>query len=1121
MSDKLFPLPLGQLLSITLHELDHKDSFFGIPAALFYDPTAQNGPFRNTMLHSTVFGKRLHTPLGVAAGPHSQMAQNIVAAWLLGARYMELKTVQTLDELEVSKPCIDMQDEGYNCEWSQELKIRQSFEEYLHAWIMIHLLNHRFGWGNDPGLIFNMSVGYNLEGIMKDNVQWFFDQMNDCSEALAAKMDEIRPLYPGIDTIKIPAQLSDNITLSTMHGCPAGEIESIAGYLMEDKKLHTYVKLNPTLLGAEKLREILNQKLGFLTEVPDQAFVHDLAYKDALSIIKNLQKTAAKNNLEFGLKLTNTLESLNNKDVFGSDVENMYMSGRALHPLTVNLAYLLQKDFGGKLQLSFSGGADAFNAGALLACGFKTITTCTDLLKPGGMMRLPQYLENIAGEMQKSGAGDPDSFVMKYALPDDRGKDAGTAHAEGNTVLPDGEAGIRESVIVENLRKYAGMVVESPAYKMGYLTPPNIKTERRLGLFDCIAAPCRETCATGQDIPEYMWHTSRGEFREAHGVILRTNPFPSVTGMICDHLCQNKCTRVHYDDPLHIREVKRFNSGQQEPELRPASPNGLRVAVIGAGPAGLSCAYFLALAGFSVEVFERASRAGGMVQYAIPGFRLTDEAMDKDLERITSLGVKVSYNTRVDGEMFDRLRKNFDFVFAGTGAPLSAPLNIEGIRSQGVLDPLDFLFRVRAGEQVTIGNRVVVIGGGNTAMDAARTAYRLVGEKGKVTIVYRRTFHEMPADQGEIRAALEEGVEFMELCGPEEVITADGRVKALRCSRMELKEADESGRRRPVKISGSTFEIPCDSLIPAVGQVVDTGFMDNKDLATREGSYLTRIGNVFTGGDAMRGASTAINAIGDGRKAAAEVIHAAGLTEKLLQTHTQKAHDPAEIMQQRSKRVFAPRIEELPLNDRKNFKLVQTPLGQTDIVAEASRCLHCDELCNTCVTVCPNLANYPYHIEKFRFPIQKIQRSKDGSPEIKNNGIFSVEQGVQIMNIADFCNECGNCMTFCPTADAPYLVKPKLHLSIASFYDAGDGYYLSRLENASNLIGKENGQLFTLSEQENQYVFETTEAIVTLGKEDFSVKDVQFLQKEATEVSLDRAASMLVILQGAKALGHR
>lgn len=1108
---------MGQLLRITLHELDHKDSFFGIPAALFYDPAAQNGTFRNHMLQRTVFGKKLHTPIGVAAGPHSQMAQNIVAAWLLGARYMELKTVQTLDELEVSKPCIDMQDEGYNCEWSQELKIRQSFEEYLHAWIMIHLLNHRFGWGNDPGVIFNMSVGYNLEGIMKDNVQWFFDQMHDSSEALAAKRDEVRPLYPDIDKINIPAQLSDNITLSTMHGCPAGEIESIANYLMEDKKLHTYVKLNPTLLGAEKLREILNKKLGFRTEVPDQAFVHDLAYKDALSIIKNLQKTAAKNNLEFGLKLTNTLESVNNKDVFGSDVENMYMSGRALHPLSVNLAWLLQKDFGGKLPLSFSGGADAFNVSALLACGFKTITTCTDLLKPGGMMRLPQYLENIAGDMKKAGADDPDSFVMKYALPDD----AETTHADKAAIMPGGVAGSKESVILENLRKYAAMVAESPAYRMDYLIPPNIKTGRRLGLFDCIAAPCRDTCATGQDIPEYMWHTSRGEFREAHEVILRTNPFPAVTGMICDHLCQNKCTRVHYDDALLIREVKRFNSGQEEPELQPALPNGLKVAVIGAGPTGLSCAYFLALAGFSVEVFERASRAGGMVQYAIPGFRLTDEAMDKDLQRITSLGVKISYNTPVDSEMFDRLRKTFDFVFAGTGAPISAPLNIEGIRSQGVLDPLDFLFRVRAGEQATIGDQVVVIGGGNTAMDAARTAYRLVGEKGKVTIVYRRTFHQMPADQGEIRAALEEGVEFMELCGPEEVVTADGRVKALRCSRMELKEADGSGRRRPVKISGSAFEIPCDTIIPAVGQVVETGFMDNEDLATREGSYLTRIGNVFTGGDAMRGASTAINAIGDGRKAAEEIIRAAGLTEKVLQTNTPKAHDPVEIMKKRAKREFAPRVEELPLNDRKNFRLVQTPLGQNAIMDEASRCLHCDELCNTCVTVCPNLANYAYQSKKIHFPLQRILKKNNGSPEIKNEGVFALEQGVQILNIADFCNECGNCTTFCPTADAPYLVKPKLHLSIASFYDSGDGYYLSQLDNANNLICKENGTLFTLSELEHQYVFETGEAVVTLNKEDFSVKEVQFLNENITEVSLERAADMLVILQGAKSLAPR
>ena len=392
MTDKFFPISIKQLLQIVLKEYDQNNSIFGIPEELFFNSTKTNH-FKQTQFNQTI-----DSPLGVAAGPHSQMAQNIIAAWLMGARYIELKTIQTLDELEIAKPCIDMQDEGYNCEWSQELKIRESFNEYLNAWIIIHLLNHKFGFGDKINTIFNMSVGYNLEGILKDNVQWFFEKMYNCSAELKERVEEIKNIYPEIESIHIPTQISDNITLSTMHGCPANEIEDIAKYLLEEKNLHTYVKLNPTLLGPELLRKILNENSNFKTNVPDIAFEHDLKYPDALLIIRSLLDTAKKKNLHFGLKLTNTLESVNIKNVFGKDVDMMYMSGRSLHPISINVAKKLQNEFKGKLQLSFSAGADAFNVSDILNCGFKTVTVSSDLLKPGGYMRFNQYFEELSKE---------------------------------------------------------------------------------------------------------------------------------------------------------------------------------------------------------------------------------------------------------------------------------------------------------------------------------------------------------------------------------------------------------------------------------------------------------------------------------------------------------------------------------------------------------------------------------------------------------------------------------------------------------------------------------------------------------------------------------------------------
>ena len=283
MTDHFAILPLSDLLKILLNQYENTKSILGISKTLFFKPDS-NDSFRTSR-----FGSLLETPIGVAAGPQTQLAQNIVVSWLTGARFIELKTIQTLDELEISKPCIDMQDEGYNCEWSQELKITQSFDQYLNAWIIIHILKDKFGWANnnDLGTIFNMSVGYNYEGILKENVQWFFNKMADASEEMKVKIESVKSIYPNVINLDINPCISDNITLSTMHGCPADEIEKIGEYLITEKKLHTAIKLNPTLLGKERLMEIM-QNSGFETDVPDIAFEHDLKYKDAINIIKNL-----------------------------------------------------------------------------------------------------------------------------------------------------------------------------------------------------------------------------------------------------------------------------------------------------------------------------------------------------------------------------------------------------------------------------------------------------------------------------------------------------------------------------------------------------------------------------------------------------------------------------------------------------------------------------------------------------------------------------------------------------------------------------------------------------------------------------------------------------------------
>lgn len=1070
MTNHFSVLPLADLLKIIINQYDQSNHIFGISEKQFFNPKL------NKSLNTKRFKKLLETPLGVAAGPHSQMAQNIVVAWLMGARFIELKTIQTLDELSVSKPCIDMQDEGYNCEWSQELKIHQSFEQYLNAWIIIHILRDKFKWANtdEPGIIFNMSVGYNYEGILKDNVQWFFNKMNDCSKELSAKSEHIKSIYPNIGNLDINPQISNNITLSTMHGCPADEIEKIGKYLITEKKLHTAIKLNPTLVGKKKLHQIL-QTSGFETKVPDIAFEHDLKYKDAISIIKNLQEKATENQLHFSLKLTNTLESVNHKDIFPSDEKMMYMSGRALHPISINLAYKLQKDFNNQLDISFSGGADAFNVADIVNCGLAPVTVCTDLLKPGGYGRLQQYIEALNKSL---------STKSSFAY----------------------------------LKKYTEEISSNNNYKKLGFHDPSIKTNRPLGFFDCTHAPCVDTCPTNQGIPDYMYYTSQGDFKKAAEIIKQTNPFPLTTGMVCDHLCQTKCTRINYDSPVLIREIKRFIAETtfnelSDPKHKTISSQIITAAIIGAGPSGLSCAYYLTQAGMKVNIYESKAQAGGMVSGAIPSFRLTDKAIDIDIKKIEDSGVIIHYNYPINKNEFRKIREENNFVYIGIGAQLSKPLFIDGIKTNGVLDPLDFLFRVKENKKTGIGTNVIIIGGGNTAMDAARTAFRMVGKNGKVTIVYRRTIKQMPADLGEIKAVLEEGIDILELSAPVKVKSESGHVKSLICKKMILGDKDDSGRATFIEIQDSEFELSADTIIPAIGQNLDIDFAEINDLATKTGTYQTSFPQVYIGGDALRGASTAINAIGDGRKAAQEIINKAGIVFNTKQESQRNKQPLDHLMIKKSKRIEAQSVVETNLNNRKNFQLVSTTLTKEEALKEASRCLLCDEVCNICTSVCPNLAFHSYEIEPLKYVLQNILITGRNFEKTAAYN-FEVKQIPQILHIADWCNQCGNCHTFCPSAGSPYLNKPHLYLDKEVFKKQKDAYFLDTNNEVPELKYYHNNQLYRYKVINGFKQFETDQYRLKLDN-DFKAIDIEIIKNTNCEINLLIPAEMSLIYLGA------
>lgn len=1084
MSDRFHKVPIEKLFTWTLEE-EKQGRIFGIYKELFFSP-GENDTFR--MMR---YGKILDTPVGVAAGPHSQLAHNIIASWLCGARYIELKTVQTLDEIEVTKPCIDMEDEGYNCEWSQELKVQESFDEYLNAWIIIHILKHKFGWNSDEdGFIFNLSVGYDYAGILKPNVQWFFERMNNCKEELENKLEIISSLYPAVKDLNISSHISNNITLSTMHGCPPDEIEKICSYLIKERKLHTSVKLNPTLLGPEQLRKILNDKLGYEITIPDEAFEHDLKYPDALRIIKNLSKTADEAGVQFGLKLTNTLESLNSTKWLPENERMVYTSGRALHPISINLASKLQSDFNGELDISFSAGVDAFNITETLSCNLKPVTVCSDLLKPGGYLRLTQYLEEIKKNFQANNSNSIEEFIK---------------------VKSDGETNLNKAGLV-NLNNYATSVVENKYYHKSNFPYVNIKTNRALTEYDCIHAPCIESCAVSQNVPDYMYYTAKGEFEEAFKVILKDNPLPNMTGNVCDHLCQTKCTRLNYDNPLLIREIKRFISEKFENgiSLSINKSNKSKVAVIGAGPSGLSCAYFLALEGFEIDVFESKSFAGGMVSGLIPYFRLSDKSVENDLSIFRNIGIKFHFDTKVTSELFNDIINEFNFIYIGVGAQKSKRLNIPGEQLEGIYDQLSFLENIRKGRKVDLGKNVAIIGGGLSAIDAARTAKRLVGENGNVTMIYRRTKNEMSADAEEIHDLFEENIELLELTAPLSFKLNNSQL-AINSIKMELKEADNSGRPRPVMIKGSEFELTFDNVITAIGQDLELDFIPGNKLITDNETGETQIPNVFAGGDAVRGADSLINSMGDGKKIAAFIAQRAGQKLHSGKNEIAKNLSPAEFQKKQAFREFGVDYPTIDPENRISFDLVHSTLDDKSAMKEAERCLYCDDICNTCVGVCPNFANVAFISDEIDIPVYKAVRI-NGSVNIKISDRLTIKQKNQILNVADFCNECGNCTTFCPTSGDPYKTKPRFHLSEDSFNKEESGFFID-----GNVIKyKENGSVQTLFENEDHYIYDTEEVKATFGINDFSISEIMFKDESFNTADFRKAAEMIFLLKNLK-----
>ena len=976
MADLMRPIPFGELLSRIAGEFRNHDSIFSIDKAQFYKDDSKN--------KVKVFNQECSTPMGPAAGPHTQLSQNIVASYLVGARFIELKTVQIMDHLEIAKPCIDARDEGYNVEWSTEYTLEKAYDEYLKAWIALHMIESAIldKVVDKPSFIFNMSCGYNLEGIKQEKMQIFIDSMIDAgkkplfdqyvSEAKAMLDDG---LFEGSewegreDKIKksldnISKNICPSVTVSTMHGCPPKEIEAICSYLLTEKKLDTFVKLNPTLLGYDTVRKVLDD-LGYgYVVLKRESFEHDLQLEDAKAMLHRLVDTAAKEGRKFGVKLTNTLGNVNPQDVLPGD--ERYGSGRILLPLSSRVALILSQEFNGMLPISYSGGVSALSVKDLFDTGIHPITLATDMLHPGGYAKMKQLAE-ICREIP--------------------------------------QAWEKDTVDISKLKKFVEKVSDPKGIAgKEFRGQFSAKVGTPLSLFDCYVAPCVEACPIHQPIPEYVALAGEGRMAEALSLIYTSNALPNITGWICDHQCQNHCTRMDYEGPVQIREVKRICAEKGYDEFKktmwekPEDPADVKAAVIGAGPAGLAASYFLALAGFDVSVFEKEAQAGGVVRNIIPEFRIPSSAVDKDVEFIRDNGVKFHFST--EKTIAELREEGFEYIFVSVGATASNDPHVGGNGPRE--SAISFLLRSKKGEKIDLGKHVVVVGGGNTAMDAARMAVRTSGVE-DVVVVYRRSMDEMPADREEYEMALQDGVKFLFLSNPDSV--TDGIMKV---KKMVLGEKDASGRRKPVE-SGEVFDLDCTYMISAIGEKADLNVLSALGLGEDAKVYVI--------GDTKTGPSTVVRCIASAQSAVDDAIDkvyeeilaeeddeeectcegqcTCGKGEEEIVEEEIEEEDEEEIRREEDE-FFA------SIREKKSYTRLSMAKGSSDFLkTEAKRCLECSYYCNKCTEVCPNRANVMI--------------------DLRDTGLF--EDPFQILHLDAYCNECGNCAAFCPHDGGPYLKK--------------------------------------------------------------------------------------------------
>jgi putative selenate reductase len=729
--------------------------------------------------------------------------------------------------------------------------------------------------------------------------------------------------------------------------------------------------------------------------------------------------------------------------------------------------------------------------------GFSTITVCTDLLKPGGYGRLHQYFQELATIFSNYQVKTIKDLILKSAT----------------------SYGVKESAS-ENLMNYAIKTLNDPAYKRNDSFGNRIKGTKPLEKYDCISAPCTDASPLRADVSGICHYTTKNNPEKAFSAVLANNPLPAITGMAGPEKHHRHCTRLNYEQPVLMNELNRFIS-EFEPSdvvLKPlAEKNKLEVAVIGGGPSGLSCAWFLNRLGFQVDVFEAEEQVGGMIAQTAPEFRLTNEALQRDIQRIKNSGIKILANSPINKERYENIRENYDYIFISTGASQPDFFDFQKDEIEGIVDGVEFLKQIKKSKELTPGRHYAILGSNYIAADAARTAKRICGNEGSVTLITPEAFEKMTVDQTILNTIEDEDIEIFDSAWVLEVLKNETGATGLKLA--ETEPAMKNNKIVPGytlrEETQQTFSF--DTIISCPERKAGNGFFNMKNIKKSTYTKATNVKNVYAGGGFTNTAGTLESAIGDGKMAALEIAAAAGIKIPADTFIIPKSIPLNEIQLKRFHREKPLKSEVLPPAERMNFEPVFKTIKPVKAIREANRCLHCDVICNVCVNVCPNKAIIPFEINPADLNVPTVIENDD-KPYVSFESKLPIHQKHQVLVVADWCNNCGNCTSFCPKAGSPNLDKIRVHLNKKSFAAETSGILLSKTEDHSMMTLKRDGNIFTITELWDAVIFENDDCNVIMEKKSLKIEQIDIFTNTDKKMVLPDLAEMKILFKAVKHL---